>query len=196
MSTGSRTTHPHPTLGSVTISRSARSRRISLTVTAAGEVRLTLPIRGSETEAFKFLESRIEWIIAARQRIAQRAAERGVEISAEEIETLRREAKEYLPRRTAELAAMCGFEFGDITIRSARSRWGCCTAANNLSLSLFLMQLPRHLIDFVILHELTHTIHHNHSPRFHATLDRVLSGRERDFIKELKLYRPGFRSRE
>lgn len=188
-----RKTLPHAVLGSVTISRNARSRNISLTVTATGEVRLTLPIRGSETEALKFLENRVDWIIAARKKIAQRELRASTEMSRAEIELLRHYAKEYLPRRTEELALMHGFKYGRVTVRAARTKWGCCTGENNLSLSLFLMQLPYHLIDFVILHELTHTIHHNHSQHFHAALNQLLLGREREYIEELKRYRPGVR---
>lgn len=52
------------------------------------------------------------------------------------------------------------------------------------------MLLPEHLRDFIILHELCHTRHHNHSPQFHALLDSLVGGRERLLNRELKQYRP------
>ena len=52
-----------------------------------------------------------------------------------------------------------------------------------------MMLLPPHLRDYVIIHELCHTVHHNHSPRFHALVDRLTGGRERELDKELKGYR-------
>ena len=66
------------------------------------------------------------------------------------------------------------------------TKWGCCTGDNNLSLSLFLMTLPPHLRDFVLLHELCHTVHHDHSPHFHALLDRLTGGNEKLLSRELR----------
>ena len=76
-----------------------------------------------------------------------------------------------------------------VTIRATRSKWGSCNGRNDLSLSLYLMTLPEHLRDFVILHELCHTVHHDHSPRFHALLDRLVGGKEKLLNKELRSYR-------
>ncbi len=75
-----------------------------------------------------------------------------------------------------------------VTIRAARTKWGSCTGRNDISLSLYLMTLPEHLRDFVIIHELCHTVHHDHSPRFHALVDRLTGGREKALARELKNY--------
>ena len=81
-----------------------------------------------------------------------------------------------------------GFRYGRVTIRASRTKWGCCTGDNNLSLSLFLMTLPPHLRDFVLLHELCHTVHHDHSSHFHALLDRLTGGNEKLLSRELRSY--------
>ena len=85
-----------------------------------------------------------------------------------------------------QLAERFGFEVGRVTVRAARTKWGSCSARNDISLSLFLAALPRHLQEFVIIHELCHTVHHNHSAAFHALVDRCLGGRERELEGELK----------
>mgnify|MGYP003593610842 CR=1 FL=1 len=71
-----------------------------------------------------------------------------------------------------------------------RWRWHLwsCTGTNNISLSLFLMTLPEHLRDFVIVHELCHTVHHDHSPKFHALVDRLVGGNEKALNRELKAF--------
>ena len=83
---------------------------------------------------------------------------------------------------------MFGFSYGRITIRASRTKWGSCSFRNDLSLSLYLMALPERLRDYVIVHELCHTVHHDHSPRFHALVDRCLGGQERALDRELKSY--------
>lgn len=176
----------HPVLGEIVISRSRRSRRITLSVRPSGEVRLSFPPYVSQRRALEFLESRLEWVIAAKNRYAERRA--CPEMTSEQIEQLRAEAKAELPRRVAELAHTCGLTYGKVTIRAARTKWGSCTAQNNISLSLYVMTLPPHLRDYIIIHELCHTVHHNHSDKFHALVDRLLGGRKKALAKELRNY--------
>ncbi len=179
-----KTTLHHPRLGEITIYSTRRSSRISLAVRPSGEVRLSHPPYVSQRRALEFLESKVEWVEQARAKYANHATL--PTLTAEDIERLRAEAKEYLPKRVAEIAQSLGFCYGRVTIRATRSKWGCCTAQNNLSLSLFLMLLPRHLQDYVIVHELCHTVHHNHSAQFHALADRCLQGREKELAHELR----------
>lgn len=180
----------HPLLGEITLSQSARARRITVTVRPSGEVRLSFPRSVSARLAAEFLDSKAAWVAAARQRMAARQQQRP-RFTREEIERLRTEAKEVLPARTAELARQTGLRFGRVTVRATRSKWGSCSAQNNISLSLYLMTLPKHLADFVIIHELCHTVHHNHSPRFHDLVNRCTQGREKELQRELRRYSTG-----
>jgi len=88
-------------------------------------------------------------------------------------ETLRSEAKYYLPLRVHELAEIHNFRVNKITVRKAKTRWGSCSTQNNISLNIHLMRLPDRLIDYVILHELAHTIHKNHSKAFWNFLEEI-----------------------
>lgn len=179
----------HPELGEVTLSQSHRSRRISLSVRPSGGVRLSYPFGVSRARALAFLDAKAEWVEAARRKIAQRQAALPELPPAEErvqIEELRRAAKADLPARVERIAQTLGLRCGKVTIRASRTKWGSCTSRNDLSLSLFLMTLPEHLRDYVVVHELCHTVHHNHSPRFHALVDKCLGGNEKALNKELK----------
>ena len=102
-------------------------------------------------------------------------------------ETWRKEAKLFLPNRTKELAIKHGFSYQKITIKNAKTRWGSCSYKNNINLSLHLMRLPNHLIDYVILHELVHTKIKNHSKGFWDMLNDV-SAYSKKHDKELKNY--------
>lgn len=103
-------------------------------------------------------------------------------------ETYRIEAKEYLPVRLNKLAKANGFIYNKVSVRDSKKRWGSCSAQKNISLSLSLMSLPDHLIDYILLHELCHTIEMNHSPRFYALLNKVSGGKSDMLKKELKKY--------
>ena len=101
---------------------------------------------------------------------------------------MRHEAKRLLPARVDELAERHGFSHGTVRITSSRTRWGSCNSLHNINLSLHLMQLPWHLIDYIILHELCHTLEMNHSDRFWALMDKVTDGKSQLLRKELKQY--------
>lgn len=101
----------------------------------------------------------------------------------------RHEAKRVLPGRVEALARQYGFIYSGLKINSSRTHWGSCTPRKSLNLSLYLMQLPRHLIDYVILHELCHTREMNHSVRFWALMDQVTDNQSKELRKELKQHK-------
>lgn len=86
------------------------------------------------------------------------------------------EAQRILPFRVEMLASLHGFDYAGVTVRKARTRWGSCSAKKQINLSISLMFLHEHLIDYVILHELCHTVEMSHSKRFWTLLDKVTNG--------------------
>jgi len=85
-----------------------------------------------------------------------------------------KEARTYLKARALELARQTGFAVKDVTINSARTHWGACSAKNAITLSWRLAAADDGCIDYVIVHELAHTLEHNHSPRFWALVARTM----------------------
>lgn len=104
-------------------------------------------------------------------------------------ESLRRNAKYILPSRLERLSKQCGLPYASVKINSSKGRWGSCSAQKNINLSYFLMLLPSHLIDYVLLHELCHTREMNHSERFWGLLNQFTGGKSLALREELRKYR-------
>lgn len=99
---------------------------------------------------------------------------------------LKKEAQEYLVQRIEFLAQQRGFTYSNVKISSAKTRWGCCNTQKRIIFSQYLMTLPFHLIDYVILHELCHTIYMNHSKDFYALLDKCCDGNLSKYKSEMR----------
>ncbi len=102
------------------------------------------------------------------------------------IEALRKEAKEYLPNRLELLSKRYEYNYKSVRLKNLKSRWGSCSATNNINLNIHLMRLPSHLIDYVLVHELCHTKIKNHSPSFWKLMEITLGPSIKDFRKEIK----------
>lgn len=177
----------HKILGMIECVRSMRARSIRLVVRRDGTLRLTYPLFVSLSRAITFAESKIDWIESTRKRINERVTNYPT-ISRKEVEELRRDAKSYIPNAVEHIATKYGFSYTSLRISSAHTRWGSCSGRNGISISLFIMLLPEHLREFIILHELCHTHHHNHSSAFHALLNKLTGGKEQSLNRELKGY--------
>lgn len=108
------------------------------------------------------------------------------------VTALRHIAEIYLPQRLQELASKYNFQYNTIGLRNSHSRWGSCNSNRNINLSIYLQLLPDHLIDYVILHELCHTIEMNHSSIFWSLMDNVTNKRAKSLRKELRKYQTDF----
>jgi len=89
---------------------------------------------------------------------------------------LRETANVELPARLRALAAQHGFDIGAVTVRGQRSRWGSCSPSGRISLNWRLVQFPAAIVDYVLIHELVHLRHMNHSKRFWHEVESLCPG--------------------
>ena len=108
------------------------------------------------------------------------------------IRALKKTAQAYLPPLLSELAEHYGFRYKKVKITGSKSRWGSCSTTGSINLSCYLMLLPPHLMDYVLLHELTHTKEMNHGPKFWEILNDLTEGRAHSLRAELKNFRTSF----
>lgn len=85
---------------------------------------------------------------------------------------LEAEAKIYLTQRTTFIANAMNTRFKALKFRQQKSRWGSCTPDNRLSFNWRLIHFKKEIIDYVVIHELAHTLHHNHSARFWSVVKK------------------------
>ena len=111
------------------------------------------------------------------------------DFSDENLQAWRRNAKIILPPRLYMLSMQHNLPYKSVKINSSSGRWGSCSTRGNINLSYYLVLLPKHLIDYVLLHELAHTREMNHGKRFWALLDRMTDGRAQALRTELRKYK-------
>lgn len=228
----------HKEFGQITIVKSTRAGRISISMKPFEPIKLTLPVFISQKRAEEFLREKENWINKNREKIRgfedqhtvftedtdfkthehvltiTRTKDEGPSVSLKNKSVLvqlpesvnindpkiqemirwgiqaawRKEAKRYLPERLRELSRKHRLPYNKVIIKNNRSRWGSCSAKNNINLSLHLMRLPEHLIDYILLHELVHTVHKNHGKRFWKEFEKILPG-AKTIDRELKEFR-------
>lgn len=101
-------------------------------------------------------------------------SERAARVRAGLVEWYREHAARRLPERVAEWAPVVGVAPAGVLIREPRKRWASCDARGNLRFNWRLIQAPRRLVDYVVVHELAHLVHPGHGRDFWALVGRVM----------------------
>ena len=152
--------------------RSSR-KTLALEVTRDGELLVRSPLRTPLPVIERFVDEHRAWIEKAMIRQQNRKIDHP-EPTAEQLAEYRQRASDWLPHRVRFFAEQMGVTPSSVRITNAKKRFGSCSASNALCFSLFLMGYPVELIDYVIVHELSHIIHHNHSKQFWETVQTYM----------------------
>lgn len=172
--------------GEVIVRKSPLSRNIKFSISTSGRLSMSVPTYTSNFLAKRFLETNRKMIrekLPLRDPSEQRARDYQKKI-------LTKKAKEYLPYRLEYFAKLYGYNYDKCRLSHANTRWGSCSSNKTISLNIGLMKVPEVLRDYVILHELAHLNHMDHSKEFWtevATHDKNYKIHE----KKLKQFSPG-----
>jgi len=171
-----------PQLGEIVFRKNTQAKNYILRI-QNGKVTVTIPLYGNYTKARSFVLDNKQELLSKMQILATHPSPDIDETA------LRRKAQSVLPDQLAELARLHGFKYSGVCIRKSRSRWGSCSSKGIINLSFYLMLLPGHLIEYVLLHELCHTVQMNHSPKFWALLNKCTQNKAQEFRREIRKFR-------
>lgn len=175
-----------PEFGEVIVRKSPLSRNIRFSISTSGRLQMSVPKYTSDFLAKRFLNSNRKMIrekLPLKDPSMQRTRDYQKKI-------LMKKAKEYLPYRLEYMAKRYGYSYDKCRLTHANTRWGSCSSNRTISLNIGLMKVPEPLRDYVILHELAHLNHMDHSKAFWAEVgshDKNYKLHE----KRIKMFSPG-----
>lgn len=165
----------------ITIKR-AKRKTISFEVTKELTILVKAPYNIPENELSAMIEKHRHWMDKAieRQRVRNMLYP---EPSADEIDELIKRGKEILPQKVEYYSNLTGLVPTGMKITSAKKRFGSCSGRNSLCFSYQLMKYPDECIDYVVLHEIAHIKHHDHSKAFYSLVEKYMP----DYKERVKL---------
>jgi len=172
--------------GEIIVRRNAWSRGVKFTVSTSGRLSMSVPKRTPDFLVKKYLDLNRN-TIREKLPINDPATQRTRDY---QKKLLMKKAREYLPYRLEYYAKLYGYKYEKCRLSHANTRWGSCSSNKTISLNIGLMKLPEPLRDYVILHELAHLNHMDHSKAFWAEValhDKNYKAHD----KKIKLFSPG-----
>ena len=158
-------------------------RTIALQITPEGQLLVRCPRRMPETAVRAFVQSKAAWI---EKHLQKQSRPRPQPLTPAQLQALKTPAREIISQRAAYFAPLVGVTYGSVSIRQQRTRWGSCSGKGNLNFNCRLMLAPPEVLDYVVVHELCHRKHLNHSAAFWAEVERVFPDyrEKRQWLKE------------
>ena len=175
-----------PEFGEVIVRKSPLARNIKFSVSTSGRLQMSVPEITSNFLVKRFLNLNREVIrtkLPLRDPKTQRTRDYQKKL-------LMKKAKEYLPYRLEYYAKLYGYTYDKCRLSHAGTRWGSCSSNRTISLNIGLMNVPEVLRDYVILHELAHLNHMDHSAAFWAEVGQH-DPRYKEHRRKIKAFNPG-----
>ena len=164
--------------------RSRRAKNLRITVHPTQAITVTVPTNQSLERAKEFVRSKQAWIQKHLGKMRERDNIQSVQpkLSQDELNKMQDE----LFFRLEHFSDKYNLSYNKAAFRCQKTKWGSCSPQNNISLNINIAFLPAYLQDYILLHELCHIRHKNHSKDFWAHLDTYCDGRAKKLAKELK----------
>ena len=148
-------------------------KTISIKITREATIQVFAPYGTDEGKIEQLMKSHESWILSHLEK-AQERVEAIPQLSEEEVSQLKKEAKEKLTAIVERFSKFMDLDYGRITITAAKTRFGSCSSAGNLSFSYRCMFYPYEVQEYIVVHELSHLVHMDHSKDFYKLVSSVL----------------------
>ena len=171
-----------------TLRRSARARRVRITVYRDGRLVVTMPHFLNEQIAERFVKEKADWIYA-RQEYFRRFPQYSFAPHGARVSTHTHAARDLVQDRLAYFNRLYNFKYERVTIKNHTAQWGSCSKKRNLNFNYRILFLPEVIRDYIIVHELCHLQELNHSRKFWDLVKKAIP----TYIqikKELRKYSP------
>ena len=158
----------YPEIGDVLFEKSRKAKRVIIAIKSPTNIRVAVPRFVTIRKAESFVLHKLDWIKKQQRKLSNK-------VNATELtKSASANNKLMIIKRVEQLANKYDFTYGKVTLRTMKTRWGSCTAHNNISLNIGLIALSDELRDYIILHELVHTKIKNHGKEFWNELSNLI----------------------
>lgn len=151
--------------------RRSKRRTLSIEINREAELVVHAPLRMPLYEIERFVSSHIKWIEEKQKKALER---KPPELSDAEIKVLKSKARDALSALTERYAALMGVKYAKVGITSAKTRFGSCSKKGSINYSWRVMLYPEKVWDYIVVHELCHLLHFDHSKAFWQTVEKYL----------------------
>lgn len=151
----------------------SKRKTVSITVEKDASITVKAPISASKAAIEQLLEKHRPWIEKRQRQVRERASRRAP-LSPQQIEEMKKLARDVMERKTRYFARIMGVKYKYVKITSAKTRWGSCSADNAICYSYRTMLLTDRQRDYIAIHELAHIKQKNHSGFFYAEIEKVM----------------------
>lgn len=157
------------------IIQKSNRRSMSLHIGSDKQVIVKVPLGTPDSVAINFIKEKRDWIVKQLSKVERQLemADAMGPLTSDDIRAIKKRAKTLIPQRVEYYAKLNGITYNRIFIRLQKSRWGSCSREGNLNFNCLLVLMPLEILDSVVVHELCHRRHMDHSKAFYADVLRM-----------------------
>ncbi|PIZ74487.1 hypothetical protein COY07_00540 [Candidatus Peregrinibacteria bacterium CG_4_10_14_0_2_um_filter_43_11] len=166
------------------ITKSSRAKRLRIAVYCNCDVVVTLPHHKNIEDVESYLREKSKWILGKLDFFREA---KGLKFNDKSVifEDNKDNAYQLVIKTIKKFNKIYGFKYNKITIKNLKTKWGSCSKKGNLNFNYRIVFLPRHLAEYVIVHELCHLKELSHAKRYWQLVEKTLPS-YKDLIRELK----------
>ncbi|MCR5698397.1 MAG: M48 family metallopeptidase [Treponemataceae bacterium] len=153
----------------------SRRRSLSIHIENDGSVVVKSPLGTPAIYIEQFVQKQTKWILKTQEKI-QRQRELALSmgpLSEKDLKAVKEKARFIIPMKVEHYAQLLGVTYGKISLKLQKTRWGSCSRDGNLNFNYLLVLMPEEILDSVVVHELCHRKHMNHSKKFYEEIESV-----------------------